>query len=94
MLYLICAVLGQMHVELMSDMTEGLSSFLCQSLQPDIIVFSNALLSGVLSELRPRFAGRILCLLQGRSRCFKIFIAKLVSRQGNNSFVFGSISVR
>lgn len=39
--------------------------FLCDELQPDVILFSNALLSGVLSELRPRFKGKILCLLQG-----------------------------
>ena len=39
--------------------------FLCDELQPDIIVFSNAMLSGVLDELRERFSGRIECLLQG-----------------------------
>ena len=39
--------------------------YLCNDLKPDVVVFSNALLSGVLSELRPRFGGRILCLLQG-----------------------------
>lgn len=39
--------------------------YLCHELQPDVIVFSNALLSGVLSDLRPRFDGPILCLLQG-----------------------------
>lgn len=42
-----------------------LVSCLCEELRPDVIVFSNALLSGVLSELRPRFSGKILCLLQG-----------------------------
>lgn len=39
--------------------------FLCDELQPDVIVFSNALLSGVMDELRGRFSGRIECLLQG-----------------------------
>lgn len=39
--------------------------YLCQQLQPDVIIFSNALLSGVLTELRSRFSGKILCLLQG-----------------------------
>ncbi len=39
--------------------------FLCHELQPDLIIFSNALLSGVLTELRPRYSGKILCLLQG-----------------------------
>ena len=42
-----------------------LADYLCNDLQPDIILFSNALLSGVLSELRPRFSGKIICLLQG-----------------------------
>ncbi len=41
------------------------AAYLCDELKPDVIVFSNALLSGVLSELRPKFTGRILCLLQG-----------------------------
>ena len=40
-------------------------NYLCDELKPDVIIFSNALLSGVLTELRPRFNGRILCLLQG-----------------------------
>jgi glycosyltransferase involved in cell wall biosynthesis len=39
--------------------------YLCNDLKPDLIIFSNALLSGVLTELRPRYAGKILCLLQG-----------------------------
>ena len=38
---------------------------LCNEMKPDVIVFSNALLSGVMDELRPRFSGRIECLLQG-----------------------------
>ncbi len=29
--------------------------YLCNDLRPDVIIFSNALLSGVLTELRPRF---------------------------------------
>lgn len=41
------------------------ADFLCDELQPDVIMFSNALLSGVLDELRDRFTGRIECLLQG-----------------------------
>ncbi len=39
--------------------------YLCDKLQPDIILFSNALLSGIVPELRRRFSGRICCLLQG-----------------------------
>jgi glycosyltransferase involved in cell wall biosynthesis len=42
-----------------------LVDYLCNDLNPDVILFSNALLSGVLSELRPRFSGKIVCLLQG-----------------------------
>lgn len=34
-------------------------------LQPDVILFSNALLCGVLRPLRERFTGSIFCLLQG-----------------------------
>ena len=42
-----------------------LVNYLCGELRPDVILFSNSLLSGVLSELRARFSGKILCLLQG-----------------------------
>ena len=44
---------------------EEFVSYLCDDLKPDVILFSNALLSGVLSSLRPRFGGKILGLLQG-----------------------------
>lgn len=50
--------------------------YLCTDLKPDIIVFSNALLSGVLTELRAAFHGPILCLLQGDD----IFLEALSSR--------------
>lgn len=42
-----------------------LVSWLVDDLQPDLIVFSNALLSGIVPELRARFSGRLVCLLQG-----------------------------
>ena len=42
-----------------------LTDYLCDSLRPDVICFSNALLSGVLPALRDRLPGPILCLLQG-----------------------------
>ena len=42
-----------------------LINFLCDDLQPDVILFSNALLSGIVPELRLRFQGKIACLLQG-----------------------------
>lgn len=53
-----------------------LVDYLCNNLRPDVILFSNALLSGVLSELRPRFSGNILCLLQGDD----VFLDGLSSR--------------
>ncbi len=42
-----------------------LINFLCDDLQPDVILFSNALLSGIVPELKLRFEGKIACLLQG-----------------------------
>ena len=42
-----------------------LCNYLCEQLQPDLIIFSNALLSGILTELKPRFTGKIICLFQG-----------------------------
>jgi glycosyltransferase involved in cell wall biosynthesis len=63
--------LGQLTVALLQgeqgpDAREidELTRFL-EELQPDVICFSNALVAGVLPRLRQRFAGRIVCLLQG-----------------------------
>lgn len=42
-----------------------LIQYLCDDLRPDVILFSNALLSGIVPELRQRFSGLIYCLLQG-----------------------------
>ena len=42
-----------------------LADFLCDDLNPDVVLFSNALLSGILPELKTRFRGKIACLLQG-----------------------------
>ncbi|MEZ6123535.1 MAG: glycosyltransferase family 4 protein [Planctomycetaceae bacterium] len=50
--------------------------YLCNELQPDVIIFSNALLSGVMSDLRDRFSGPVLCLLQGDD----IFLEGLTDR--------------
>lgn len=44
---------------------EELVEFLAVHLKPDVVCFSNALLSGVLRPLRRRFAGPIFCTLQG-----------------------------
>jgi glycosyltransferase involved in cell wall biosynthesis len=44
---------------------EELAQYVSTELRPDIIVFSNALLAGALPSLKRRFAGPILCTLQG-----------------------------
>jgi glycosyltransferase involved in cell wall biosynthesis len=44
---------------------EELIRYLCDELRPDVILFSNALLSGVVPELRRQFSGQLCCLLQG-----------------------------
>ncbi len=47
------------------DEIRPLINWLVDDLQPDLILFSNALLSGIVPELRERYAGPIACLLQG-----------------------------
>jgi glycosyltransferase involved in cell wall biosynthesis len=44
---------------------QELIQYLVNELRPDVILFSNALLSGILPELRRQFSGRLYCLLQG-----------------------------
>ncbi len=44
---------------------EELVSFVAKDLKPDVVCFSNALLTGVLKTLRSEFAGTIFCTLQG-----------------------------
>jgi len=44
---------------------QQLVDHLVKEVQPDIIIFSNALLSGVMPLLREQFAGPVFCLLQG-----------------------------
>ena len=44
---------------------EELVQFLGKQLNPDIVCFSNALLAGVLPQLRQVYSGKICCLLQG-----------------------------
>lgn len=44
---------------------QELIQYLVQDLRPDVILFSNALLSGIVPELRRQFSGRLCCLLQG-----------------------------
>lgn len=45
--------------------TEELAEFLGGQLKPDVICFSNMLLSGAMPRLRQQFTGPIFCLLQG-----------------------------
>lgn len=44
---------------------EELVEYLVGELNPDVVIFSNALLSGVVPGLRDRFRGRLICMLQG-----------------------------
>jgi glycosyltransferase involved in cell wall biosynthesis len=44
---------------------QELIQYLVHDLRPDLILFSNALLSGIVPELRRQFSGRLCCLLQG-----------------------------
>lgn len=44
---------------------DELVSYLVDDLKPDVILFSNALLSGIVPGLRQRFRGTLLTLLQG-----------------------------
>lgn len=64
--------LGPLTVDLLRG-TDGpqreairvLADFICDDLRPDIVLFSNVLLSGILPVLRSRFQGAILTMLQG-----------------------------
>jgi glycosyltransferase involved in cell wall biosynthesis len=64
--------LGALTVDLLRG-TDGpqrtaideLIQYLCHDFRPDIIIFSNALLSGIVPSLRRQFQGSILTLLQG-----------------------------
>ncbi|MCP4812562.1 MAG: hypothetical protein GY888_08650, partial [Planctomycetaceae bacterium] len=47
------------------DEIQQLVTWLVDDLKPNLILFSNALLSGVVPTLRQRFGGKIVCLLQG-----------------------------
>jgi glycosyltransferase involved in cell wall biosynthesis len=52
----------------------ALIRFLTTDLKPDVIIFSNLMLCGIVPELRERFAGPVWCLLQGDD----IFLNRLV----------------
>lgn len=51
---------GPQHREI-----EELARFIGKSLQPDVVIFSNALLSGALHRVRERYTGPVYCTLQG-----------------------------
>ncbi|MFK7820422.1 MAG: glycosyltransferase family 4 protein [Planctomycetaceae bacterium] len=64
--------LGEMTVQMLDGPSgpqkrevDELVGFLADSLKPDVVLFSNALLSGVMPALRERFDGRVFCMLQG-----------------------------
>lgn len=44
---------------------QELIQYLVHDLRPDVILLSNALLSGIVPELRRQFVGQLCCLLQG-----------------------------
>lgn len=44
---------------------EELARYIGRELKPDIVVFSNALLSGCLPQIRAEFSGPVACVLQG-----------------------------
>jgi len=44
---------------------EELARYIGRELKPDIVVFSNALLSGCLPQIKTEFSGPVVCMLQG-----------------------------
>lgn len=64
--------LGELTVQMLDGPTgpqkrevDELVRFLSEDLKPDAVLFSNALLSGVMPALRAQFEGKIYCVLQG-----------------------------
>ncbi len=64
--------LGELTMSMLAGKTgphrkanEQLVSHLVDGLKPDVIIFSNVLMVGLLEQLRDRFSGPILCMLQG-----------------------------
>ncbi|MDB4614442.1 glycosyltransferase family 4 protein [bacterium] len=47
------------------DEVEQLVDFISDQLKPDVVLFSNALIAGVLPTLKKRYSGSIYCTLQG-----------------------------
>ncbi len=44
---------------------DELARHIAERVRPDVVIFSNALLSGALPQLKSRFSGPVLCTLQG-----------------------------
>ncbi len=63
---------------------------LVKRVQPDVIIFSNALLSGVMPLLRERFAGPVFCLLQGDD----LFLDQLVEKYRRKALESLAVPVR
>lgn len=66
------AQLGPLTVDLLKGTAgpqrreiEALVTCLTQELRPDVIILSNALISGIVPELRRQWSGRLACLIQG-----------------------------
>jgi len=64
--------LGELTLEMLAGETgpqatqvEELATFLANELKPDVVCFSNALLAGALRTIKSKFAGPVLCTLQG-----------------------------
>ena len=64
--------LGELTLEMLAGETgpqatqvEELATFLADELKPNVVCFSNALLAGALSTIKSKFAGPVLCTLQG-----------------------------
>lgn len=77
------AHLGQLTIDMLSGIDgpqhreiAELVDYLADQLKPDVVLFSNALLSGVIPHLRKKYSGTILTLLQGDD----VFLKDLTSR--------------
>ncbi|WP_145195607.1 glycosyltransferase family 4 protein [Thalassoglobus polymorphus] len=64
--------LGELALSMLSgdsgphrDAFEELDRYVSDALKPDVVIFSNALLSGAVRQLKERFSGPVLCVLQG-----------------------------
>ncbi len=67
---------------------EELARYIGRELKPDIVVFSNALLSGCLPQIKAEFSGPIACVLQGDD----VFLDALPD--SHHSRVLAAVSVR